>query len=367
MIERVRVRAQPQVEQYDVVIEPGCIDRLGALVPPAPAYAAIADGTVAQIYMQRAVTALPRNAQIIPLTFPAGERSKSTETWAKLTDELIRNGVGRDGCVIALGGGVTGDLAGFVAATYMRGVRVVQVPTTLLAMIDASIGGKTGVDTPAGKNLIGAFHQPQVVLIDPVLLRTLPHDELRFGLAEAVKHGAIADADYFTWIAGSASAIFDHKMHTVTALVKRSVEIKAHFVAEDVHERGARAALNFGHTVAHALEHATDYAMPHGHAVAIGMMVEAEAGEQIGVTREGTRETLGRVLSTLGLPTAPTAGCDADVVIAATRTDKKTHAGEQRYTLLQEIGQIARNENGNWTTPLTDDVVKAALARLSIT
>lgn len=364
MIERVRVRAQPQVENYDVVIEPGCMDRLAQLVPPAPAYAVISDSTVAQVYTQRAVTALPNAFSI---SFPAGEHSKNASTWESLTNDLLRKGLGRDGCVIALGGGVTGDLAGFVAATYMRGVRLVQIPTTLLAMIDASIGGKTGIDAGAGKNLIGAFHQPEVVLIDPLVLRTLPHEELRYGLAEAIKHGAIADADYFSWIAESAASIFEHKLHTLAALVKRSVEIKAHFVNEDVHERGARAALNFGHTIAHALEHATGYTMAHGQAVAVGMIVEAAAGETAGMTQTGTVEHLRVALSTLGLPTGLPNGLSGPAILAATRTDKKTRGGEQYYTLIRRIGEIARDDKGNWTTPLPDDVVLAALARLSIT
>lgn len=367
MIERIRVRAKPQVDEYDVVIEPGCLDRLGQLVPPAYAYAIIADSTVARLYAERAAAALRQKAQTIVLEFPAGEQNKNAHTWTALIDDLLRAGFSRDGCIIALGGGVTGDLAGFVAATFMRGVRLVQVPTTLLAMIDASIGGKTGIDAGAGKNLIGAFHQPQIVVVDPLLLRTLPHEELRYGLAEAVKHGAIYDAEYMSWIAGSAAPIFEHKMHTIAALVKRSVEIKAHFVAEDVHERGARAALNFGHTIAHALEHATNYALPHGHAVAVGMIVESSAGEQIGITAAGTTDRLAQVLATVGLATRLPGGCDAGAVVAATRTDKKTRAGAQHYTLLREIGQIARGEEGKWTLPLADDIVTNALARLSIT
>lgn len=366
MIERVRVRAAPQIDEYDVVIEPGCIDRLGQLVPDAYSYAIITDQTVGSIYGERAARSLSGRANVFTLSFPAGEASKNASSWLELTGALIGQGFSRDGCVVALGGGVTGDLAGFVAATYMRGVRVVQVPTTLLAMIDASIGGKTGIDTAAGKNLLGAFHQPGVVIADPLLLRTLPHEELRFGLAEAVKHGAIIDADYMDWIEASAAAIFEHRMHTMTALVKRSVEIKAEFVSSDTHEQGARAALNFGHTIAHALEHTTNYAIPHGHAVSVGMIVEAVAAETAGIAAEGTAAQLTRVLSILGLPTALPSGVNPEAILAATRTDKKTRAGAQRYTLLHHIGQVARDQQGNWTTVLPDDVVRTALSRLSI-
>jgi len=252
-----------------------------------------------------------------------------------------------------------------VAATYMRGVPVVQVPTTLLAMIDAAIGGKTGVDTAAGKNLIGAFHQPRAVLVDPHVLRTLPDMELRFGLAEAVKHGAIADAAYVAWIGQAVQSIFEHKVHTLAPLITRSIEIKAHFVSEDVHEHGARAALNFGHTIAHALERVTDYRMRHGDAVAAGMMVEVEAGELAGVTASGSAAELHQALAALKLPTATMGGIDPDELLRATRSDKKTRAGEQRYTLLARIGEVARGGRGDWTAALPDSVVREALTRVS--
>lgn len=369
MTDRVGVRTRTEAHDYDVVIEPGCIDHLGEHVlrsAPAHAYAIIADSNVAGIYGARALKALQKTgARIITLQFPAGETSKTTATWASLCDQLVGAGIARDSCVIALGGGVTGDLAGFVAATYMRGVPVVQVPTTVLAMIDAAIGGKTGVDVAGGKNLIGAFHQPRAVLVDPYVLRTLPDAELRFGLAEAIKHGAIADAAYVAWIRDSVQSIFEHKVHTLASLITRSVEIKAHFVSEDVHEHGARAALNFGHTIAHALERVTDYRLSHGDAVAAGMMVEVAAGELAGVTASGAEAELRHALAALKLPTAPVGSIDPAALLAATRNDKKTRAGEQRYTLLARIGEVARDEHGDWTVALPDSVVREALTRLS--
>jgi len=362
----IRIHTQPSVQDYDVVIEPGALDRLGehvARAAPAHAYAIIADANVARAHGGRAVEAL-HSAHL--LEFTPGERSKNTATWGALTRQLLESGLSRDCCIVGLGGGVTTDLAGFVAATYMRGVPIVQVPTSLLAMIDASIGGKTGVDTIAGKNLVGAFHQPALVLIDPRLLRTLPDQELRFGLAEAIKHGAIADAEYAAWIAASARSIFEHKTHTITSLITTSVNIKARFVSEDVHEQGARAALNFGHTIAHALEHFTGYTLAHGDAVAIGMVVEAIAGELAGITAAGTDAQLVAALTSVGLPHELPTTIDTAAVLRATRSDKKTRANEQRYTLLARMGEVA-NVDGMWTQALPDDVVREALMRASAT
>src|SRR5690606_4159708 len=196
-------------------------------------------------------------------------------------------GFGRDCCVIALGGGVAGDIAGFVAATYMRGVPFVQLPTTLLAMIDASVGGKTGVDTAAGKNLVGAFHAPRIVIIDPLTLRTLPETELRSGLAEAVKHGAILDAAYFDWIADHVDDLLARDHAALEYLIARSVDLKANVVSEDPLESDRRAILNFGHTVGHALERCTNYRLPHGFAVSAGMCAEAALGQAAGFTNRG--------------------------------------------------------------------------------
>ena len=365
----VRIHTTAEARDYDVVIEPGALDHLHEHVEQACAahsYAIISDSNVARLYGERAHAAVSKTRRYVQhLEFPAGESNKSDVCWAALSDQLIAAGFARDSCIIALGGGVTTDLAGFVAATFMRGVPVIQVPTSLLAMIDAAIGGKTGIDTHAGKNLIGAFHQPHAVIIDPHLLRTLPDEQLRFGLAEAVKHGAIADAEYFAWLASAATSIFEHKIHTVTSLIKTSVEIKARFVSADVHEHGARAALNFGHTIAHALETVTAYTLAHGEAVSLGMIGEAAAGELAGITTAGTADRLRDALDTVGLPTHLSATVSIDAALNATRADKKTRGSAQRYVLLARIGEVARPA-GQWTTPLPDEVVREALTRISI-
>lgn len=336
-----------------ITIQPGSLTRLAEharRAAPAHRYVVITDSNVEPLWGRSAADAL-RNAglQADLLSFAAGEANKTRDTWATLTDRMLALGVGRDAAVIAVGGGVVGDVAGFVAATYMRGLPVIQVPTTLLAMIDASIGGKTGVDSPAGKNLIGAFHQPALVFIDTETLSTLPESELINGMAEAVKHGAIADRAYFDALLGSRS---------YPAIVEGSIRIKQSFVEQDPREQGARAALNFGHTIGHALELATGYALPHGHAVAIGMVIEARLGERIGVSAPGTGSELERALTLVGLPTRLPRGLPP----LDTQLDKKARAGRARFVLLAHIGEVARGADGGWTFELDPSLVSAVLS-----
>ena len=225
---------------YPVIVEPGVLDRLPDLLgefAPAHQYALISDDTVFGLHGDRVTSLLAGTGmQVEPFTFPAGEASKTRDTWAELTDRMLNARFGRDSVVLALGGGVTGDMAGFVAASYMRGVPVVQIPTSLVAMIDASVGGKTGVDTPAGKNLVGAFHPPRLVLADPELVTTLPRAERAQGLVEAVKHGAIMDLPYFEDLERSMAFLLEAESQPLTRAVVRSVDLKASVVSED--ERG---------------------------------------------------------------------------------------------------------------------------------
>lgn len=363
---RLEIPATP-ASGYDIVVEPELRHRLaGRILEAAPAarYAVLADEAVAGLYgepLRASLEGAGARADLIGV--PSGERHKTRETWAAATDEMLARGFGRDSCVIAVGGGVLGDLAGFVAATYMRGVPFVQVPTTLLAMVDASIGGKTGVDTPAGKNLVGAFHQPRLVAIDPEVLSTLPDEELRAGLAETVKHGAIADAAYLRWIAASAEAIFAREPDALTHLIRESVRIKAGVVAADERESGARETLNFGHTIGHAIEALSDYALRHGYAVAIGMVVEAAVGEAIGVTAPGTPDELREALARLALPVAPPPEMSPEAVLEQCRADKKARSARVRYTLLANVGRVARGPRGEWAMPVEDAVVRDVLAR----
>ena len=290
---------------YDVVVGAGLRhDYASAIAAAAPAhhYVVISDDTVAGLYGQDLAHALQAHGRSTLLTVPAGEANKTREQWATLSDALLDAGCSRDTTVVALGGGVVGDLAGFVAATYMRGIPVVQCPTSLLAMIDASVGGKTGVDTPSGKNLIGAFHPPRAVLADVETIRSLAPAHRRAGLAEAIKHGAIADAAYFARLGVTIPAVLEADPHALMDCVVTSVRIKSDVVAADPREHGLRRILNFGHTLGHALELVSGYTLLHGDAVAIGMVLEARLAERLGVAQPGVAGELEATLRRAGLP-----------------------------------------------------------------
>jgi 3-dehydroquinate synthase len=264
----------------------------------------------------------------------------------------MAEGFGRDSAVIAFGGGVAGDLAGFVASTYMRGVPVVQVPTTLLSMVDSSVGGKTGIDAGQVKNATGTFHHPAAVLIDPELLSTLPRYQRISGIAEAVKAAAIRDLDFLEWIEQRATALRDGEIAATAALIERSVGIKAQVVQEDPSERGVRAILNFGHTFGHALESLSGFSVLHGEAVAAGMRMEARLGESVGVTEDGVGERLDAVLRECGLPEVLEPPIDVGELLERAGTDKKSRQGSLRWVLLAELGRVASAPDGGVTHPM---------------
>ena len=304
------------------------------------------------------------DAQIDTLIIPAGEMHKTRGTWARLTDDLIALGCARDTTVVALGGGVVGDVAGFVAATYMRGVPVVQVPTSLLAMVDASIGGKTGVDTPHGKNMVGSFHAPAAVILDPQTLTTLALDDLRTGLAEAIKHGVIADSSYFGSVERSIPEILSSgggASDALLPLIVRSIEIKSEVVSRDEREGGLRKILNFGHTIGHAVETLSSYSVAHGEAVAIGMAVESRMAELAGFAEPGTSGAVVRVLGAAGLPARCPPGVTAERIIEITKSDKKARDGRVEYSLPSGIGRMAGADTG-WTVAVDENIVREALA-----
>lgn len=347
------------VDSYAVHVATGLLDGAGEIVraaAPAHRYAIIADENVAPLYAAR-VRESVGVAQTELFTIPAGESHKTREEWTRLTDALLDAGFGRDTTILALGGGVVGDLGGFVAATYMRGVPFVQLPTTLLAMIDASLGGKTGVDTTAGKNLVGAFHRPRAVIVDPASLATLPIAQLRSGAAEAIKHGAIADAAYYASVESSLPAIFDEpEGDAMRALIVRSIEIKTGVVQLDERESGVRRILNFGHTLGHAIEAESGYRLLHGEAIAIGMVLEAALGERLGATAAGTAERLRETVLRAGLPASAPDELDAARILVATRGDKKTREGATEYALLNRIGSATAGVRA------PDETVMAVLA-----
>ena len=338
-----------------------CGDTIRATLP-GRRLAIITDDTVAPLYAAR-VTASLAPAAVTTFTIPAGEESKTRKSWSRLTDELLDAGFGRDSAIIALGGGVVGDLAGFVAATYMRGIPFVQMPTSLLAMIDAAIGGKTGVDTRAGKNLVGAFHHPALVIADPRALSTLPIAHMRNGLAEAIKHGVIASHAEFDWIGANLGSLVGNggpDLAVAERLVNVHVGIKAGIVARDERESGVRKTLNFGHTIGHAIESLSGFEMLHGECIAVGMVVEARVASLLNVADPSLAGTIASLLHAAGLPTELPKSMTASAVLSATRSDKKSRAGSVEYALPAKLGQMAGSDRG-YAIPAPDSVVLQAL------
>lgn len=320
--------------QYDIWIEPRLFSQIGARAAElglSRRAAVVTNTTLAPLYGEALTEALPDAALVV---MPDGEAYKNLDTVAHLYSEFVRVGIDRGSVVIALGGGVVGDTAGFAAATYMRGVSLVQIPTSLLAMVDSSVGGKVGVDLAQGKNLVGAFKQPERVLIDPDMLATLPTREYRCGLAEIIKHGLLADGLILEKITDAlAGSPLDMPM-----LIERAVKVKIDVVQSDPYEKGARAHLNLGHTFAHAFEQASGYAIPHGEAVAVGLAAALRLSARMGY---GSPQLVGQIealLRGVGLPTRA-AGLDADAVYAAMATDKKWRAGKSRFILLKRVGE----------------------------
>ena len=343
---------------YPVHVGRGLLSTLPMLVPAlarAHRIAVVTDETVGPLYAARIAKSLGEDRCLL-VSLPPGETHKTRQTWARVTDALLDARFGRDSLLIALGGGVVGDLTGFVAATYLRGVPMLQLPTTLLAMVDASIGGKTGVDTAHGKNLVGAFHSPVAVVADLDVLATLPVPERVNGLAEALKHGVIADADYFETVAASDITSADWR-----AIVTGSVAIKTRVVAADEREHGLRKVLNFGHTIGHAVEQLMAYAVPHGACVAYGMLVETRIAIDLGVCDASLATRIESALVRFGLPTERPAMLTAEVILAATASDKKARGGTVEYALPARCGAMAGGERG-YGIPVPHDAVIAALS-----
>jgi 3-dehydroquinate synthase len=350
---------------YPIRVVPGSLDDLGSFVrevAPAHRYAIITDTNVAPLYGTRAADSLGVDPLDV-LVIPAGESSKTRGTWGWVTDELITRGFGRDSALVSLGGGVVVDLAGFVAATYMRGIPIVHAPTSLLAMIDASIGGKTGVDTQFGKNLVGSFHQPSGVFADPQVLVTLPLSELRTGFAEALKHGAIADRLYFDSVVRAIpDVLYDGRGSgdSLAGLIVGSIEIKAGVVGRDELEGGVRKILNFGHTIGHAVEMLSGYSLAHGEAVSIGMTLESRLAERLGIAHSGLEKEIRGALKAAGLPVTLPEGMEPDRILEVMRSDKKARAGSVQYALPRAIGEMAGRESG-WTVFVEDAIVREVL------
>ena len=326
--------------KYAIDIGPGLADRLGDLLD--------ASGTPKRRFIVSTPTVWRFHGERFgavshddPILIPDGERFKHLGTVGKIYDALIRAAADRACTIIAIGGGVTGDVAGFAAATYLRGVPVVQVPTTLLAQVDSSVGGKVGVNHPMGKNLIGAFHAPAAVAIDPTLLATLPRREFRAGLYEVVKYGVIASRGLFDRVSTDMPALFAREPGKLVPVIAESCRIKAGIVEADERESGVRRTLNFGHTAGHALEAVTKYRrFRHGEAIAYGMLVAAELGVQRGMFADADRAALAAQIMQMG-PLPPVADLSVAQVVEAVGRDKKVIAGQLHYVLPTAIGATA--------------------------
>jgi 3-dehydroquinate synthase len=297
----------------------------------------VSNTTVAPLYVE-SLTAALGGGRLVEAILPDGEAHKTLATVSRVLDVLVANRFGRDCTVVALGGGVVGDMAGFAASCYQRGVAYVQVPTTLLAQVDSSVGGKTGVNHPGGKNLIGAFHQPSAVLADTSTLATLPVRELRAGLAEVIKYGLICDAPFFDWLEANMDRLLEADPAALAHVVQRSCEIKAQIVGMDEREQGDRALLNLGHTFGHAVESATHYTRwLHGEAIGAGLLMAAAMSQECGLIDATQVDRLRQLLERVGLP-VKIDGVPPGVALEHMRIDKKVQSGRMRLVLLRAIG-----------------------------
>lgn len=327
--------------RYPIHIGPGLLDdaALLAALAPGPQVLIVSDTNVAAHHLDRVERAFA-GKRFASHVLPPGEQEKTLARFAELMSMLAGLGAHRDVTLIALGGGVVGDLTGFAAACWMRGVRFVQLPTSLLAMVDSSVGGKTAVDLPEGKNLVGAFHQPAAVLADTTTLATLPDRELRAGLAEVLKYGALGDAVLFDWVHAQAAALLARDDEALIHAIARSCMHKASIVGRDERENGERMLLNFGHTFAHAIEAEQGFGgLVHGEAVAVGMLLAARLSALLGLAPAADTTRLARVLDALGLPLALPAGLDPEALLQRMQLDKKNRSGQLRLILWRGIGQ----------------------------
>jgi 3-dehydroquinate synthase len=305
-------------------------------------YFIITDSNVKRLYADDFLRRLQINKiEVHLLSVPPGEKSKTRRTKEQLEDKLLKLKADRYSLIIALGGGVIGDLAGFVAATFMRGISYIQIPTTLLSQIDSSIGGKVAVNHPLGKNLIGAFYQPKKVYIDVETLNTLPKREFRNGMAEVIKYAAILDANLFSYLEDNHQKINIHHKSSILHLVQQCCKLKKMIVEKDEKETGLRRILNFGHTIGHAIESLSKYKLSHGEAVSIGMVIEAKISAALRMLKQSDVERLRKVIELYKLPTKIPSKMDMAKIIQSTYLDKKAQQGQVQYTLLKKIGKAA--------------------------
>jgi len=327
---------------YEICIGRDILDRMGLMIAKgnwSARYIIVTDTNVAALHGDRFMSLLGRlDLKMDLIEFPAGEASKNITTCLALADKLIELGADRTSALIALGGGVVGDMTGFLASIFMRGIPYIQVPTTLLAQVDSSIGGKTGVDLPAGKNMLGTFYQPKGVFIDLSFLDTLPAEEFKNGLAEIVKYGAIEDPDLLRILETETDAIAHRDPEVMKRLITKSCRIKKGIVEIDEKENGLRRILNFGHTLGHAVEAESGFAIPHGHGVSIGMTAAARLAESLSYLPKADRVRIETILENIGLPTRIPAGYEKERLLAHIKRDKKKKGAVTPFVLLKKIG-----------------------------
>ena len=334
---------------YPIIIQAGCLDKIGddlAGKMIGRKYAIIADDKVAGLYGEQLMQSLKDSGQDVKLfTFFQGESSKTLTTIGELASKLASSGFDRNDAIIALGGGVTGDLAGFLASSYMRGIPFVQIPTTLLAQVDSSVGGKTGVDIPEGKNLVGAFYQPRAVYIDIDVLKTLPEKELLGGLGEVIKYGVIRDSNFVDFLVAERGAILDLDKTIIEKLVYICCKIKAEVVSEDEREGGVRRILNFGHTIGHAVEAASNFSLIHGFAVSIGMVAASKLAVLADLLDEKECAQIIKILKQYKMPIEIPKELDRQVIKKYLLADKKAIGGKVIYVLPTRIGSTCISDS----------------------
>jgi 3-dehydroquinate synthase len=339
------IRVELGERSYNISIGSNILDNIGDALKSldlSPKVAMVSNPTVLELYGERVANSIKEAGfDLLTVTVPDGEEYKDLLWLHHIYDELLSHKLDRSSALIALGGGVIGDMTGFAASTYMRGIAYIQVPTTLLAQVDSSVGGKTGVNHKLGKNMIGTFWQPRLVWVDIETLRTLSRKELLAGLAEVIKYGIIYDRELFDFLADNKDRILGLDSEALTHIIQRSCEIKAAVVAKDEREAGLRAILNYGHTIGHAIETVTEYKrFLHGEAVAIGMYLEARLSRMLNLIDEGQVSRIKQVIDSYGLPSEKPANINAHSIFLSMQLDKKAVAGELKFILPEKIGSV---------------------------
>jgi len=353
-------------ESYDIRIGRGLAPRLTVALrkhPLGQRYVIVTDSHLNRQGESLRAAFKRRGLTADLISFPAGEGSKSRRVRDEIEDGIIRLGAGRDTALVALGGGVVGDLAGFVAATFKRGIPCIQIPTTLIGMVDSAIGGKTGINHPAGKNLIGAFHQPAAVYIDLDYLKTLPGRHFTSGLAEVIKCGVIADRALFASLETHLDRILRREPDLMSRVIEACCRIKARVVMGDPRESNRRKILNFGHTIGHAIETLSGFRLAHGEAVSIGMAAEARIAARAGILAAGAAERIARLCERAGLPTAVPPAFSPSAILEVARHDKKNRQGRIAYALPGRIGAMA-GVKGDYAVQADDELVMEVLQDL---